>query len=334
MNRARRDGVNRHDGGRAAAARRAGGRTLIELLIAMTISVSVLFALSVYYAGTARTASVAHQMGSLNQEAPLAMLIMGQAIKRAGYGEIVGTGYVSTNQTMFDGPHLRACRGGTFNDPSAGDYSCVVPAVAGPDSLMVSFQGDASIAPDQFSTRNCVGAPAVPTVIANPAHVANGSTVPIVRNVYSVVGGRLVCSGNDAAPEILAHDVVDLRVHFGFDEAGSTLALAGGAGIAPTATVILDADEIIARNAAFAGSSRSAWDFVVAAHVCIVMKTQGLASSAVAGAFAYVGCPTSPAQVASGTGPTLSAADGTIHKVFRQVYTVRARATGSPSVSM
>ncbi|MGE0313906.1 MAG: PilW family protein [Lautropia sp.] len=320
--------------GVARSARAQLGRTLIELMIAMTISVSVLFGLSVYYADASRTASVSHQMGSLNQEAPLAMLIMGQSIKRAGYGEIVGTGYVSTGQTMFDGPHLRACRGGTFADPSAGDYSCVVPALPVPDTLMVSFQGDATVAPDQFATRNCAGALAVPTLVTNPAHVANGSLVPLVRNVYSVLGGRLVCAGNDAAAEILAHDVVDLRVFFGFDDAGAALALAGGVGVAPTGSVILDADQVIARNAAFAGSSRSAWDFVVAVHLCLVMKTRGSASSAVEGAYAYTGCPTSPAQVASGTGPALSAADGSVHKRFTQVYTVRSRATGSPSVSM
>ena len=309
------------------------GRTLIELLIAMAISVAVLLALSVYYSGAARTASVAHQMGSLNQEAPLAMLIMGQAIKRAGYGEIVGTGYVSMGQTMFDGPHLRACKGVAFNNPAAGDYGCSATAAVG-DSLMVSFQGDATIAPDQMATRNCVGAPPVATVIANPAHVANGASVPMVRNVYSLVNGRLVCSGNDAAAEILAHDVVDMRVHFGFDEAGATLALAGGVGIAPTATAIVDADQVIAKNGSFAGSSRSAWDFVVSAYVCIVMKTQSPGTSAVGGAYGYTGCPTTAAEVANGTGPSLSAADGSIHKVFRQVYTVRARATGSPSVSM
>lgn len=313
---------------------RQRGRTLIELMIAMTISVATLFGLSVYYSSSVRTASVAHQMGSLNQEAPLAMLIMGQAIKRAGYGEIVGTGYVSTGQTMFDGAHLRACKGGTFTDPATGDYSCLTPAMPVADSLMVSFQGDAAIASDQFATRDCVGAAPVSKVIANPAHVANGATVPIIRNVYSVTGGRLVCSGNDAPADVLANDVVDMKLFFGFDEAGSALALAGGSGIAPTATTIVDADQIIAKNAAFAGSTRSAWDFVIATHVCIVMKTQRAASSAVGGSFSYTGCPATPADVANGTGPTLSAADGSIHKTFRQVYTVRSRATGSPSVSM
>ena len=39
-------------------------------------------------------------------------------------------------------------------------------------------------------------------------------------------------------------------------------------------------------------------------------------------------------QAAAGTGPARSAADGTIHKTFNQVVTVRARATGSPSVSL
>lgn len=321
--------VSRH---RAPSGQR--GRTLIELIIALSISVGILFGMSVYYETASKSARVAHQMSSLNEEAPLAMLMIGQAIKRAGYGEIIGTGYIGTGQTMFDGPHLRACRSGTFTNPAAGDFSCTAGPAGSPDALMVRFQADSVVAPDQFGTMNCAGGAAVPTPIANPAHVANGTAVPIIENIYTISFQRMLCSGNGSAPEVLAHDVVDFKVFFGYDQAGATLALAGGAGVAPLASMIVDPDFVAAAQAAFVSPTVSAWDFVVSVHACVVMKTRDAASTVISGPYAYTGCPRTPAEVASGNGPALSSSDGTIHKTFSQVFTVRSRATGSPSISM
>ena len=310
------------------------GRTLLELLIAMTISIAVLLALSVYFSAASKTARVAQQVSSLNEEAPLAMLSIGQSIKRAGYGEIVGTGYVSRGQTLFDGPHLRGCRSGTFTNPAVGDFSCVAGAAGSPDALMVSFQSDSVVASDQYATRNCAGSPGVATPIADPVHVASGMPVPMVTNVFTVIGSSLSCAGNGAAQEAIGQDITEFRVFYGYDEAAVALSLAGGSGTAPSAATVVNADKIIADNVAFAGTTASAWDHVVSVHVCLVMKTRDASTSVSGTAFAYTGCPTTPTEVVNGTGPARTSSDGAIHKTFNQVYTVRSRATGSPSISI
>ena len=308
------------------------GRTLLELVIAMAISVSVLLGISVFHQNASQSVSVSQQMSTIYDEGPLALLMLGQAVKRAGSGEIVGSGFTNLNQTMFDGPHLRGCRSAGFVSPATGDFSCGAAAAGAQDALMVRFQSNSVVGPDQFDTRNCAGGAAVNTAISAVGHPAQGALVPIVQNVYTVDGGRLECSGNNAANEVMARDVTEFRVFYGFDRDAALLALAGGFGISPRSATMVDAAEIWALQPSFAGQQLSAWDFVVSVNVCMVMRTRGAASSVTGAAFAYTGCPQTAAQAANGSGPARSAADGTIHRTFQQVFTVRSRATGSPSV--
>ena len=322
--------------GRASASpglrRQARGRTLLELLVAMVLSAGVLMAIAVYYSGASRTAAVAHQLSAMNDEAPLAMLMLGQSIKRAGSGEIIGVGYTAANQTMFEGAHLRGCKSSTCVDPATGNFNRGTASPSAQDALLVRFQANSVVGPDQIATRNCVGGPAVTTPITTPTHVAVGALVPIVMNVFSFDAGQLRCSGNGSAPEVLARDVTEFRLYYGFDEQGATLALGSGLGLAPIGSTIVDADQIRAREAAFAASAFSPWDFVVSVHVCLVMRTRQAATSVQGAAFAYVGCPETPAQVSLGDGPARTSNDGAIRRTYRQVFTVRSRATASPSI--
>lgn len=314
---------------------RERGRTLLELVIAMGISVSVLMGIAVFHQTASRSVAVSQQMSTMNDEGPLALLMLGQSIKRAGSGEIIGSGYSSVNQTMFDGPHLRGCRGGTFVNPAAGDFSCTAPVASMPDSLMVRFQSNSVIGPDQFGTRNCVGGDAVNATISTAGHPGNGLLVPIIQNVYTLTGDRFECSGNNSTAEALARDVTEFRVFYGFDRDAASLALSGGVGISPRGAAVVTADEIWALNGSFAGQALSAWDFVVSVNTCLVLRTRSSSTSVQSGtAFAYTGCPETAAEAVTGTGPARSAADGTVHRTFLQTHTVRSRATASPSVRL
>ena len=308
------------------------GRTLIELLIAMTISMIILLGVSLYYSSAAKTSRVALQMSAIHEDAPIAMLVAGNMIRRAGYGEIVGTGFAPDGQTLLSGPHLRACKGSNFTNPAAGDFSCTGTATG--DALMVSFQADSVVASAQRRTAPCTRDTAPAITITDAAHVANGMAVPMVRSIFQLSNGGLACSDIGGGTEILANDVTDFRVFFGYDRASAQLALGGGTSAAATGAVLMDASQIQTASASFPAGGRSAWDYVVSVHLCMVLKTRQAATSVTAGDFSYTGCPTTAAQAASGTGPALTAANGTIHKTFNQVITVRARATGSPSVAL
>lgn len=317
----------------AAVRPRQSGRTLLELMIAITLSVIIALGLVIYYSSAAKVANVSHQLSALQDEAPLTALLIGQAVKRAGYGEIIGTGYVSNGQTLFDGPHLRGCKGGQFTSPAAGDFTCTPGAAGAQDALMVRFQANSVVGPDQFPTRNCVGAAAVGTPITTPTHIAVGTVVPIVQNVYSFDSNRILCSGNGSAAEVLAHDITEFRVYYGYDEDAANAALTGGFSLSPRGSTLVDADQIWARQAAFTGMPISAWDYVVSVQLCLVMRTRNPSTSVQSTGFAYTGCPESASDASNGTGPARIASDATIYRTFRQVFTVRSRATASPSVA-
>lgn len=318
--------------GPAAQRRQIRGRTLIELIIAMAISVVILLGVSLYYSTAARTSRVAQQMSTLHEDAPLAMLVMGGMVRRAGYGEIVGTGFMPDGQTLMVGPHLRACKESRFTDPAAGDFTCTGTAAG--DALLVRFQADSVAASPQRQSPPCTANAPLLVTINDPAHIGNGTTVPMVQSIYQLTGSTLTCADIGGGSEVLTHDVTEFRVYFGYDRASALLATGGGASAAATGAVLMDADEIRTASASFPPGTRSAWDYVVSVHLCLVLRTRQQASSAVAGAFAYNGCPTTAAEAATGVGPAKTAADGTIHKTFNHVVTVRARATGSPSVSL
>lgn len=324
-----RPALRREGPGWAHAAR---GRTLIELMIAMAISVVVLLGVSLYYSSAARTSRVAQQMSALHEDAPIAMLVMGGMVRRAGYGEIIGTGFMPDGQTLMVGPHLRACKGSSFTNPVAGDFSCT--GTTNSDALLLRFQADSVAASSQRPSSPCTANAPVIVAITDAGHIGNGLSVPMVQSLYQLAGTGLTCTDIGGGTDVLAHDVTEFRVFFGYDRASALLATGGGTSAAATGAVMMDADEIRAASAAFPPGTRTAWDYVVSVHLCLVLRTRQQASSAIPGPFAYNGCPTTTAEAAAGTGPARSAADGTIHKTFNQVVTVRARATGSPSVSL
>ena len=306
------------------------GRTLIELMIAMAIGVLIVLGMSVLYSSAVQSTRLATQFGNMSEDTPLALHIMGQAIKRAGYGEIIGTNMAPTDQTLFPFPHLRACQNSRFTDPANGDFSCTAATAGAPDSLFVQFQSDSIASAPQRNTQDCLGANGVLTTINDEAHAAYLTQVPLVSNLYSLAGSTITCSGNNAPVQAMASNVTELRIYFGFDEVAATQALSGLSSASPGASLIVDANYIQTKQAAFVGRKLSAWDFVVAVHLCSVATTQSKGTS-VATNVSYEGCPDDASQVLTPAGPTRTASDGAVRKTYRQVYTIRSRATGSPS---
>jgi type IV pilus assembly protein PilW len=308
---------------------RQAGRTLIELMIAIAISTIIILGISALYSASTKSARSATQLGSINEDGALSLHLIGQAIKRAGYGEIIGTDFIPTNQTLFAFPNIRACKSGTFVDAPNGDFSCTT-VTGGADTLAVQFQGESVASAAQRQTRNCSGNDPVMTQITNTSHPANLTMVPLVINVYAIAQGTLTCSGNGSAAQAMAGNIEEFKVFFGYDEASANDSLVGRTNIAPAASAIVDADFIRTKDASFIGRENSAWDFVVSVHLCVIAKTRDGGTS-VQTSGAYEACPTSATEVVS-NGASKTATDGAIRKQYRQVYTVRSQATQSPAI--
>jgi type IV pilus assembly protein PilW len=306
------------------------GRTIVELMVALAIALLLLLGITAIYSSSTKGGRLATGMGAMGEDASLAVFLIGQSVKRAGYGEIVGTDFTSSNQTLFDFPHLRGCKSGAFASPSTGDYTCVAGGTN--DTLMVQFQSDSLIASAQRDTNNCVGSAATTQQISDAAHPSYKTNVPVVTNVFALGNEKLTCSGNNSTSLPMASNIEQFKVFYGFDSAAATAALSSKTSISPGASTVVDADAINALATSFVGTDKSPWDYVVAVHVCAVAKTKDKGVSTQGASQAYNGCPTNTAEVLSGTGPALTATDGAIRKTYRQVFTVRSRATQSPAV--
>jgi type IV pilus assembly protein PilW len=309
---------------------RQTGRTIVELMVALAIALLLLLGITAIYSSSTKGGRMATGMGAMGEDASLAVFLVGQSVKRAGYGEIVGTDFTASNQTLFDFPHLRGCKNGTFTNPATGDYTCV--AGGSNDTLMVQFQSDSVLASPQRDTNNCVGSPATTQLIADVAHPSDKTNVPVVTNLFVLANEKLTCSGNNSTSLPMASNIEQFKIFYGFDSDAATAALGSKSSIAPVASTVVDADTINLLATSFAGLDKSPWDFVVSVHVCAVAKTKDKGISTQGASQTYNGCPTNTAEVLSGTGPSLTASDGAIRKTYRQVFTVRSRATQSPAV--
>jgi type IV pilus assembly protein PilW len=313
--------------------RTQAGRTLIELLVAIALGLLILLGVGSLFLGANQSTRTTSSISSAEESAQIALTLLGNAIKRAGYSEIIGTGVTGVRgNLLYSGPILRGCSGVAFNNPAGNDFGCTGTGTA-PDTLAVWFQSDSVLASPQAATEDCLGN----AVAANAANVTNadyaarlGTNISVIRNVYFVNGGNLQCLGNgNATAQTLVTGVEDFRVYYGFDD--TAYANAAGWALRPTGRSIRDAADL-RDNFPDPAPGISRWDFVVSVHVCVLVRTEETGVVAQAGQ-TYARCPQSAAQ-AAGTAaiPTATSADGRLRRAYSQVFTVRSRATPTPAI--
>jgi type IV pilus assembly protein PilW len=318
---------------------RQRGATLVELMVAIAVGLAVTAAVAAAYLSASQTARYSDSLSDISDSALNAVYIVGDAIRQAGYGEIVGSdmtlgpGDASSlrSQTLFgDGRHLGGCSGAQLVDDTNVESGCAAPADPNFDAIFVRHQGDAVIAPAQSPITDCLGA-AVPLAPLPAGHVGavRVAARPMVQNVYFGVDGHLWCRGNGrasaAAPfEVAQHlisNVEQFKVFYGFDDARY-------AGAASTASGSMRS----LRDAAFLNALPAAsnpWDFVISVKVCLVVRSAPAQGAGLAVLNTFTRCPANAAE-ASGSAIEATANDGALRRTYSQVFVVRARSPANP----
>lgn len=325
---------------------RQGGGTLIELIIAIAIGLVIVAGVASLYLSSSQVSRVANQVGAVEDSGQLAMFVMGDAIRMAGFGEIVGSSATSRlGQTQFSGPQIRACSNGTFAAPFATppDVTCVPSGLAaGPDQLFVSFQSNNVKASPQGALADCLGQVFDILDLTHATTVdrfggPSAANVPIATSVFGVnAGGQLECTGRygaggPATAELFA-GVLNFKVFFGFDNVRNGASGTGITDLVPMSRMWLDAAAVNAAGAAapvmLGTVQASPWDNVVSVLVCVTIVTNqtGLTTAA---ATTRARCPETAAEVATGLDGgglplTVVDNDGFIRRTFSQVLAVRA----------
>ncbi len=327
------------------------GRTLIELLIAMAIGLVIVVGVSSLYLSSSGMSRTANQISTAEQAAQLALLMIGDSLKLAAYGEIIGSDFAAQGQTLMDGVHLRGCSDGRFVDPFPPYLDTPTPGTppppdltctAGPvgDALYIRYQAAPSGFLQQLEandvTRNslldCGAYNANQRQILSSVQMRAGVGLErrVVTNVFQFdpVAGTLDCSGyNGAGFAPLINNVVEFKVFYRFDDVAHAAGASGVTNAVPFGGSI--------RDAAYVNGLAGAvdpWNYVVAVMVCVTLKTdQGGVSTAPTNPSASR-CPVTSAEAENVAVLTKTVTDGSIHRTFSQVFTVRARATPTPSI--
>ncbi|HQR20266.1 MAG TPA: prepilin-type N-terminal cleavage/methylation domain-containing protein [Burkholderiaceae bacterium] len=315
------------------------GRTLIELIIAMAIGLVIVAGVASLYMSSSNVSRTANQIGTVEQTGQLALIFIGESVKEAGYGEIIGTDFAGgQNQTLFDGAHLRGCTGQRFTNAFATppDLSCT-GATAG-DTLYVRFQARPVVAPmdaaeaDRITVTDCL-AQAAPTEQIDPTVLRPGAGVSrrMVTNVffYDPVNLTLNCRGNGGgAAQVVLRDVTDFRVFYRFDDAAYAVGASGVTNAAPLGASVRDATFVNGLAGVI-----DPWNYVVSVLVCMTIRTNEMGVASTSGAFNNPRCPATAAEAETGLALTGVTTDGRIHRTFSKVFTIRTRATANPSMT-
>lgn len=326
---------------------RQQGRTLIELLIAMTISLVIIAGVSSLYLSASGVSRLAGEAGTAEESGQIAMFVIGGAVRLAGYGEILGSDYASQDQTLFDGSHVRGCTNSRFAVPLPAtppllDLNCTGAGTH--DALYVRFQARPEIAAisdaerDRIALTDCLG-DQTPLETMDPVsgRAGAGRQRRMVTNVFALAlnaAGRLslYCDGSGGGGNSpLVEDVVEFKVFYRLDDAAYFAGAGGATNAAPLGGSVRDATFINALSAAIVNP----WNYVVAVMVCTTVRTNegGVATSLPANSTPR--CPANAAEASTGlalVGP--NPAGGVLHRSYSQVFTIRSHATANPSLTI
>lgn len=304
------------------APRSARGRTLVELLVALALSLLIVGAVGALYSVASQSSRTAQELGGTEEKGRLAMFYIGEPVTVAGYGNInSGEFNVTRFQAVsFQGPLLRACSNGRFRNVVIGDFTCVATASPG-DQLFMSFQAESVTGAPQGALTDCLGQPA-PLVAG----------VPTVANAFSIEPAasgtlELGCLGNGGpAREALVRDVEDFKVYFAFDPNSHAQSSGGGSPHTMRPTALMTATQINALPGAAdpPESTGNPWNHIVAVYACVQLRTTE-AGTTPDGVSRFRPCPRDETEAAIGTAE-VALNDGIARRSYTEVFTVRARA--------
>ena len=186
------------------------GRTLIEILVAITIGLMLTVGILSIFGANRQTYRASSDLQRMQAAGQLALDRLAYQVRMAGYGQIVGDFTSVSNPTSFTGNPVWVCWSG-FNDPvqAIETPACVPPLPPGttqPDALQVRYQVENAAAVGSGENRDCLGFKVDP----------DGSGIRTAQNRFYIATSNgvrtLMCAGNGLAPAPLIPNVEDLHI--------------------------------------------------------------------------------------------------------------------------
>lgn len=294
---------------------RQQGRTLMELLVSLTIGLVIVGAILTVYLNTSSTSRQSSAVTRMSEDAAIAMTLLGNYLRVDGYSPPrvlvspgsanVGGVSVSPADRNFTGLAIRGCDNGFANVSAAFDsLACSSGSTVGQGALAIRFEGDAD------STIAVGGNPSdclANAVTNNTISSLDASNYKLIEARFFVATGangtpEFSCAGNGGSPAFGARPLVQfaegLFLTYGIANDSE------GRNVSRYVTQTeLDA---------ITGTAASRWGRVVSVKACMVMRSQDMLEE---GGGNYIDCD----------GNSVASADGFARRAYSTVFTLRNR---------
>ena len=303
------------------AKTRQRGRTLLELMISISIGLVVIGAVFVVYLGTTASSRQSSANNRISEDAAIAMAILGNNLRMAGYSPpralfSPGSALVDGVKAVvpdrhYVGPAIRGC---DFGFSSAANVAfdlitCNPSSSPGPAAFVVRYEGDAFNTipiPISGNPSDCL----TNGITANTVSTYDATSYKLVESRFSVDTSasngtpELYCAGSGgAAPftrQPLMQFVENMAISYGIAEDNL-----GGNVVRYVSQTQLDAIT--------PGTTDSLWARVVSVKLCLVLRSETRDQN---GGGNYIDC----------AGNSVASPNGFIRRSFTSVFALRNRA--------
>ena len=311
---------------------RCRGLTLVELLVALVISLILVLAATVAYQATRESQRSLDQASTARESGSYALRVIGREVANAAFYPAVRTETADQGNVLIGysdvvglpaayASGIFGCEGATF-DPATG--ACATPVAGAPDSLVIGYFTNDAFGTAAGQRADCTGndvggatfnatrvgtgaatlPPAQPLLVANHFALVDTTTTIDGRTVST---HSLACNGNGSA----SANYVPLLT--GIDDLQVSYAVFGDASRA--AQRFYNATEVQALGSVtIDGQVYGPWARVIAVRVCVISRT--FESKAAVTTDTYQDC--------DGNQQT---GDGSLRRTYTQVFGVRNRQT-------
>lgn len=302
------------------ASLRQYGFTLVELLISIALGIVVIGAMLVMYTTGASASRYAAAQGQMNEDAQMALSVITQELRKAGYNPRRPTGPIATamNDLGQGGWGLFACPNGftdnttllvsglTCNAGGSGGALAIVS-----ESDLVSGKNTAANLP-----MDCIGI----GIASQGISIAGGNYYTTQARLY-IANNALNCLGSggtvprltlDQVPQVLAENIESMTFMFGIGSPADNKVVQGYYSAADINGVPPDA--------AFAAlpTALDRWKKVVATRVCVVVRSETPILRDVDSAPSYRDCNDNVVAIA----------DGRLRRAYRTTVLLRNHGVG------
>lgn len=302
------------------------GFTLIELLISMALGIVVIASMLVMYTTGAAATRFAVAQGQMNEDAQMALSVITQELRRAGYNPQRPSGVppaTAINDLGQAGWGIQVCANGfTDNTPLlVSALACNAAPVANVGAgLAVVYEGDLVSGRNTAAglPMDCIGN----GVVAQGVSVSGGNYYTMQNRLF-IANNALNCLGSgggvvtritplDQVPQVLAENIESMEFMFGIGSPADNKIVQGYY----SAT---DMNAAAPANAAFAALPvASRWAKVVAVRVCVVVRSENAILHDVDAAPNYLDCSDNAVAIA----------DGRLRRAYRNTVLLRNHGVG------